>query len=656
MIEHFTDIVFLRSLAVNILLTPYFLASIYCAFYIPGRVLFGKSLLRLTSSPFAMFILSLTLGMVIWAYQGVVLGYLQLRFLTYFYLLIFFIIWFKSYRRTFFKKENFLKNAKIDILIAAIFLLGIFGQNLLFIIGAFDFSDGMRLFTGSADDTFWHTGLIESLTRTFPPIEPGMSGVVVHNYHYWSNIVIAELVRVFKLPLFATQYLFMGILISFLIGSLAYIFGKFVKFGKFGLIIIIYLQYFSSDIIYLITFITRHIFLFTVHPLEDGTMFLENTPRAFSFVVLFLGIILIKKWLENFDRRIGLFIVLVFGSLIGFKVHTGAMALFGIGVILLYLLAIRRYKDLYLLVSFFISLAIYLPVNAGAGGAVFVPFEMTSRNFVVQNGLGMSWMELARRVYLQHSNYLQVWRMDLTMLAIYIVSQFGIRTVGLFIFKKTIRVLTLPFWMMLYGGILFTFAFGVLFIQPVAPADIFNSFLAGSFFLSIIAAVTINNWISDKATFIKIAFFVFLISLTFPRWIYKTSMGSAYFKSSLPIVNSYELEAGKYLERETGTILVFNRGQWDSHFSYVSILAKNNTFLSGQVIMSRHGVDLVARTKIVDSIEKSDNAVLVKELIAESRISYLYFYGRYGLKVAPDKIGAKKVFSNGTIDIYKVGK
>ncbi len=655
MIDHFTDIVFLKSLAINILLTPYFLASIYCAFYMPGRVLFGKSLLRLTNSPFAIFILSLTLGMVIWAYQGVVLGYLHLRFLTYIYLLIFIILWVKKHRVAFLKKENLFRHIKIDFFIVVIFLLGIFGQNLPFVVGAFNFSDGIRLFSGSADDTFWHTGLIESLTRTFPPIEPGMSGVVVHNYHYWSNMVIAELVRVFKLPLFATQYLFMGILISFLIGSLAYIFGKFVKFGKFGLIVIIYLQYFSSDVIYLLTFIVRHVFIFTIHPLEDGTMFLENTPRAFSFVVLFFGIILIKKWLENFDRKIGLFIVLTFGSLIGFKVHTGAMALFGIGVILLYLLAIRRYKDLYLLASFFISLAIYFPVNAGAGGAIFVPFEMTSRNFVVQNGLGLSWMELARRVYLQYSNYLQVWRMDLTMLAIYIVSQFGIRTVGFLIFKKTIHVLTLPFWTMLYGGIIFAFAFGVLFIQPVAPADIFNSFLAGSFFLSIIAAVTLNNWISDKAAFIKIAFFILLISVTIPRWIYKTSIGNLYFKKTLPIIHSYELEAGKYLEHEPGTILVFNHGQWDSHFSYVSILARNNTFLSGQVIMSRHGVDLSVRSKIVESIEKSNNAVLVKTMLTENRISYLYFYGRYGLSVPAEKIDAKKVFSNGTIDIYKVG-
>ncbi|MDO8269517.1 MAG: hypothetical protein Q7T54_02495, partial [Candidatus Levybacteria bacterium] len=525
--NQYLDVIFLNSLLTNILFLPLFLTAVFLAFYIPGRVIFGEMLNDFSKDWLIRLVLPTTLGLVLWAFQGIVFGYLHLRFLTYLYIVAFLFFWVRHYR----KKIHIPNNAKLslkkilrkNILLILLFVIGIFGQNQQFIITAFEFSDGIRGFTGSLDDTFWHTGLIESLVRNFPPIEPGMSGVEVHNYHYWSNVVIAELVRIFHLPLLSTQYLYMGILISFLLGSLAYVLGKQLGFGKMGIFVFVYLQYFSSDVIYLLTFITRQLFIFTIHPLEDGSMLLENTPRAFSFIVLFLGIILVKEWMRSKDKKLGFLIVLIFGCLIGFKVHTGAMGLAGISALCTYLVYKKNFKDLYIGISIVLALIIYLPVNASAGGALFVPFEMTSRNFVVQEGLSLSRLELARRVYLDHGNFLQAFRMDITMLGIYIISQFGVRVIGLIPFRRTIEKLTFPLWLMLTSGVAFTFLFGVLFIQPVAAADIFNSFLAGSFLLSILSAVSFNNWFTGKKKLVQFIFIIVLLICSFPRWVYKTS-------------------------------------------------------------------------------------------------------------------------------------
>lgn len=656
--NQYIDPIFLRSFLFNLLITPWFIVSVFLAFYVPGRVILGKSAKNFSKDVFTQVIICLGIGLVAWAYQGVIFGYVQLRSLSYIYVIVFFFIWVRNFRKEWGRKL-FTKSRTIvqkNVLILAIFILGIFGQNQQFVITAFEFSDGIRGFTGSIDDTMWHTGLIESLTRTFPPIEPGMHGVVVHNYHYWSNMVIAELIRVFHLPLFSTQYLFFGIFISFLLGSLAYVFGKQLGYGRFGLAVIVYLQYFASDVIYIVTFITRHSFLFTIHPLEDGTMLLENTPRAFSFIVVLLALVLLKKWLQKFDNKIGILLIFIIGSIIGFKVHTGAMALFSIVLLACYLVYIKRFSSLYILLSIIASLAIYLPVNSQAGAAIFLPFEMTSRNFVVQKCLGLERLELARRVYLDHANYLQAFRMDITMLLFYAVSQFGIRILGFIPLRKSIQVLSFPLWLVLYGGALFAFAFGALFIQPVASADIFNSFLAGSFFLAILASVSINNWIGKKRLWVQLLFILILISLTVPRWFYKSSTVRAYSQSTNPIIASKEIEGLHYLGNQSDkeVVLVLNKGQWDSHYSYVSILAKTNTFLSGQVIMGRHGINFENREKIIDELSLSNNNRLVNKILSENRISYLYFYGKYNLKLKPEEIGARKVFANDKVEIYKV--
>jgi len=74
--------------------------------------------------------------------------------------------------------------------------------------------------------------LITALIKHFPPFEPGMFGVAVHNYHYWSNLVVAELIMVFGLPLMATDYQYLTIVISLWLGLTAIVFTKLVKLDK----------------------------------------------------------------------------------------------------------------------------------------------------------------------------------------------------------------------------------------------------------------------------------------------------------------------------------------------------------------------------------------------------------------------------------------
>ena len=171
--------------------------------------------------------------MVLWGWQGFIFGYLGLRWLSYPYLLIAFTFWVKTYikgnRINPFEK---LRSRKINLLLLALILTGSLIQLTRVWFTGTLYSNGLYFCCGNTSDSLFHIALTNQIVKTFPPFQPGMFGVIVHNYHYWSNLVIAELIRVFHLPLIATQYQYSTLLISTFLGLSALVFGQVIKLGK----------------------------------------------------------------------------------------------------------------------------------------------------------------------------------------------------------------------------------------------------------------------------------------------------------------------------------------------------------------------------------------------------------------------------------------
>lgn len=632
---------------------PLFLAAIFVAFYLPASVLLRDKI----SFPnaFAKLTIYLIVGMVLWAYQGMVFGYIHMRFLAYVYLILFFFLWIRRQKTLSFPT---IKIEKISLLLLPIFVIGIFGQTQQFLITGFQFTDGIHIFTAATDDLFYHSSLIAQVVRRLPPFEPGLAGVVLTNYHYWSNLITAELVRVFWFPLMPTQYIYSYLLLSFLLGSVAYTLGRVFNFSNLGILFLVYLQYFPSDVIYLLTLITNRVFEFGVHPLEDGTMFLENPPRAFSIVVALASTFLLFQTLKSKNIQLAFISALLFGSLIGFKVHMGIAATVGLAAFALYALVTGKLKMLIVPVgALLLSMLIYLLVNSKSGTLIFSPFEM-ARMFAVQEKLHLSNLELARWVYRDHGNILQGLRMDLTMLLAFILAQFGIKNFGWLFPKAFIRKTTIPFTLFLYSAVLGGIITGTVFIQPISHGDTFNFYLAGMLFLSIPAAFALSNIFQKGNTLAKFAIILILLASTMPRWIYKTKAVSNYAVKTSPAIHASELETMVFLKENTpkdAVVLVFNKGQWDSHFPYVNIFTQRDTFLSGQVILARHGVRYDHREEIVQRLLVSKDKNEVKELLVKNDIDILYFYGdpivAEGLKQLP----LEKIFQNNHNTVYRFG-
>lgn len=637
----------------------YFFIAVFFAFFIPGDLFISK----IKNLPFSSrVILATILGMALGVWQGMIFGYLGMRYLSYIYLFVLFLFWIK----TNFYEQNKLtlsyiksKMIKMDLIIVVLIILGVIVQLAPVWGFGLKFDKGLFLCCGNREDLIFHYALSSSIMKSFPPQEPGMTGVLVQNYHYFSNLVSAELARVFRLPLLYTQFQYVLFFISLMYGLSGIILGSIFKLSKVFTRWLVFLLYFGGDAIYIFLLVLgRDLTLFkTVSSLEDASTFLINPPRAFSIVLLFGTIALIHVWIRNKNYFAGILAIFISASLVGFKVYTAIFAALGIFGLIIYFLWNRQYRNIIISMVFLpIAAIIYLPINSQAGGLFWAPFNI-SGNFIVQPAFGLIRWELARQIYREHNNFLRVLQFDLGFLIIFLLAISGTKIIGLFQSIKSYMRLSLPVLVYLLFGTLGSLFLGTFFLQKSGGANTFNFIVSYWIVLSIPAALSLEYWQRRFKGLIKILFIVTIIILTIPRVALNTySNLSEYSKLGFFFLDNNELEGYKYLRSvltDKDIVVVDPKNDFDNDSPYVSGFIGASTYLSGIQILESHGIKTDDRSMIRKTIfTTSDEKDLAANLLG-NKINYLILWERSSLPATGSAYFLEKVFSNKKMTILK---
>lgn len=630
----------------------YFLFSsiaIFIVIFIPGYVVLKS--LQLGQKFLFNTVQSLVIGTAMWVAQGFLLGFLGLRVVTYLYIFVF-ILFFLRVKK--FKRPiiNFGKN---EVFVFLLILVGVFVQSSAAFFMGVRSSHGLSFCCVDISDNLYFASLSQAVSNNIPPFEPGLFGVVVKNYHYLSNVFVGELVRIFNLPVMFVQFQVSNIYLPVMLGLTTLVFGRAVtKKWSFSYWLLFFI-YFGGDFVWFILLFRDNPNIFSMSSLEDGAKFLSNPPRAYAVIQLMGGLSLLKVMLGTKKNIASVLTAsLVFGTLIGFKVYVGIFALVGLGALaLMGIFKRKRYYGVLFICTFIIALMVYLPVNKNAGGLYFTSFWFFE-NFIVQPGLHLERLELARRIFFDDHKVLKSLAFDSLFMLVTIVALFGTKLIGIVQTKGSAKILSQQMHVFFLSGIAVSFVFGFFFQQSSGGSNTFNFIVNIFIFLSVYCAATMT-WINSKMRKIGIVLSIAVIILTIPRVVNE-------FQSNIKKITSWnvttfpknEISGLEFLsQQQRGLVLVdHTHFKLDDISPYMSLYSEQPMFLSGLGILDSHGVEAKERKKQYESI--INGSVLdATKTIYNTHINYVITIPHGLDKLSPY---SESLYMNDNIQIIKINR
>lgn len=607
----------------------YFWASITLAWYIPGCVLLRR--FRLSTLPHTT--LSFLVGLVVWSWQGWIFGYLNVRWASYFYILVFIAIY--SIQRKKIQRPNKKPGIAFSAVTTLLIGLGVVFQQVPVWYTAIRTLDGLSFCCTLPINPVGQLALTNEILRKIPPDQPGLSGQGLTNYHYWLNIAVAELVRIFRLPLLYTSSQYVPLFTSIFLGLSAITLSSLLRLSVPFFNWFLFFLYFGSDLGYVVPLAFGKGINFHAPSFLNGFTFLFNPQTAISIILLFCAYALLVLALKKPTLQILLLAALLFGTLIGFKVHTGIFALVGLGTLAAYQTIRKSYTMLLVFcISLAIALVVYLPTNAGAGGIYFSSFWRIEE-FMKNPELGFDPSLLSTIAYLTKQKRLfteslgtgvRVLLYESLFLMLFLLSLVGTKLVGIFQSKKTFVHVPLPIHILVGSSIVVGMVLGLFFLQTSGVGHSEYFLHVSAIVLSFYAALAVYR--AKRRSKLMRIILVSVVAAGTLRY-YQLSFDAIAVlmePTNHYVISNEELGALSFFRSHTphdAVILVDPSNRLDSVVSYVSFMANRPTYLSGAWGLGALNVRYGDRLRVVDRVFEEKNRD-VQKMLQLAGIRYVY--------------------------------
>jgi hypothetical protein len=320
-------------------------------------------------------------------------------------------------------------------------VLGTFIQGLTMFRSGLNYSYGLGFWGPNGHDGVWHVALINQVLNGFPPSHPTFAGMVLNNYHFFYDLLIAVINKVFLIPVINLYFQIMPVVLAFLLGILSFFVGSKLSKNFWVGFWFAFLNYFAGSFGYLISLIKDR-------SLGGESLFWSmqsistqiNPPFALSLVLILLGILLLVV-LKKIQLKEIIILSLIFGILINIKVYAGIIILPSLFVYSL----IKRQKGYKQYLKIFIgasliSLVIFLLVNKNSASLlVFQPFWFIHSMIESPDRLYLVKLAVARYTYFQSGIWGRLIVVELIGLLIFIVGNAGMRLFGIFSWVGKLR-------------------------------------------------------------------------------------------------------------------------------------------------------------------------------------------------------------------------
>jgi len=648
------------------LMTVLFLILCLFVFTIPGYLLLNVRLQN--EDLWKNLALSTTLGFVTFTLLSYLLMILQLNILILPIILVLDFIYLKN--NVVPKLE--LKFNTFHCFVLIFFTIGVIGQLLVIAPSGSLINNNLSFWSALGRDGVWHLSLVEELQKGFPWQNPDFSGNRLLNYHFFSDIPIAQFNYFFKIPVLDLFFHFYPLLLSFLLGSLSFSLGKIIGKNSLAGFWAMVFTFFAGSFGFILTLIKDRTLggesIFWSSQVQSS---IGNPPQIIAFIIVLAILICLSEFLTSPRKRIGLGLVLLIGVLTEFKIYGAVVLLISLFIVSLWRLIKIRKIDLFLvfLLSAILAAALYLPNTSGSEGLLlFEPWWFIRTMVVATDKLNWLDLELRRQTYLEHHSYLRVAQIEIEAFLIFLLGNMGMRFLGfgqLFKFRK--NFFKNYFAQFIALVLLISLVLPMLFVQKGVPANTIQFFQYFLLIFGILAGVSIAQFLTKiSSKWLQIFIGLVIILLAIPTQIGLLKV--FYSRPAFAQISNDELVALKFLQHnsmQNAIILSPPFIKKEYHFatppiwlwsdtSYISAFSSRRTFVSDTEQLDIMGYNYKPRQEIQKEIFTTTDLNQFYRLLTENKINYLYFPKALKPVIGLTKTSLQKIYENSGIEIWKV--
>ena len=660
-----------------LLLLAFLVLSIVCL-YFPGNYILGNKIKKLPS--YFQVLLSFIVGITVFMLLAVVLGLLNLRFLTLPIILIPFVIsLIKKKTEPIAQLKEIFKD-KIFLLIA---ILGIVVLGMTNFPNGLLYSAGEQYWSSQGHDGLWHVAVMQSVFKDFPIQNPLLPGELLANYHFASDIFFGEFYRIFSFfSPFDLYFRFFPVLLAFLLGLSTYTLTKF-NWDKRSAHWAMVFTYFAGSFGYIYSIMQGRFFLAgeTTFWASQGHTILGNPPHAMGIIWLTTIYALFSLYLKEKNKnKLWLKIIFLLGfGLVLVKASSGAILIGSVGVIGIY--SFIKHKNA-LLLGLFTALAlsnvVLLKIVSPTAESflLFEPLWFTRTMMVVKLD-NVDW-ELRRQHYLSLGTlkaWLRIIQLEVSAIILFIVGNSGMRIIGFYTATKNLFKKEKTFDLLLISASIGSIVSILFFVQKGLIYNLIQFMQIHLHLLGIYAGVTLATLSRKiKNRRLKITLIVIILALTVP-----TSIGTliefyGLGHKPLAIVSNAELSALNWVKDNTpkDSLILTKPFDKNAHYQYhqhplpiyswystpyVTVYTDRKVMISAeeQLLITKHDLkeEIGNNNRIFTALDKSWN----KDYLEENQIDYIYAH-RNELDVPLDPEGEylSVAYENEEAVVYQVLK
>lgn len=647
-----------------------FALFIILVLFIPGY-LFLNSLKE--ESPLLKTFISVCIGFTLLTIVSLVGGLFKAPLIIYIFPLICAVIFIhkRLYKDFDFKLIN-LKFTKISLVIPAIIIGGTVFQSLLMFRSGMVYDFGIGFWGPTGHDGIWHQALVNQLIKQVPPNNPAFSGIVLSNYHYFYDLLVASAFNLSRIPVLDLIYRFFPVLFSVSLGIGTYLLVIKVLNNRAAAGLSLFFVYFGSSFGWVVSLLKKQ-------PVGGESAFWSNQPVSMnlnppfviSLIMIIAVILLLNCYIKKRSLVVVVALILLTGSLIEYKVYAGIILLGGLFMCNLQNILLKR-DFTYLKIlsgSTILALAIFLPQNSKSSELLaFSPFWFIHSMIDFSDRVGWEKLSSARQAYLMRGEWLKYLLTEIIGFLLFVVGNLGTRFIAffsiiVFVRKKlwTNPLISLIFWMSLIA-----FVIPLLFVQKGNQWNIIQFFYYFLYFVAIFSGGALVFIYKKFPKYLNL--FVVLVIMLITPISSVTTFRSAFYKEPPSRLTIGELEALTFLkDLPDGVILTYPfdknlRNKYDEPFplfvyettSYVSAFSGKTTFIEDE--MQQEILQNDFKKRLISSTEffRSDNINWSKEFLSSNKISYIFLPAIYGHSIPSQDLNLKTIFKNDTVEVYQV--